>query len=136
VPPLPAGARVLLYAVAGGLFGFLFLAEFALATLVATQVTLLALALVGCVAVARRWPTLELWPVFVAAALVAPLIVDARVVGLPRCDGLPQGLACFAGTRDVATPFAIGVVAFAAAIVGILLLIAREIGVSRAIRPR
>jgi hypothetical protein len=124
-------ARVFLYAVGGALVGFLFLAEFALATFVVTQLTLFTLALAGCLAVVRRWPALELWPVFLVAALVSPLIVDARVVGLPRCDGVPQGVACFAGARDVATPFAIGVITFATAIVGILLLIAREIRVWR-----
>ena len=136
MPPLPAPLRPFIYAIGGLLFGFLFLGEFGLSRSVAAQIGLLCLAFAGAIGAARRWRSVELWPVFVAAALIMPLGIDARVAGLPRCDSVRAGIACFEGTRDVVTPFAIEVVTFATATIGVTLLIAREMRALTATQPR
>jgi len=39
------------------------------------------------------------------AAMIVPLMIDSRTVGLPRCGDVVAGVACFAGSRDYQTPF-------------------------------
>ena len=123
---LLAALRISVYLMAGALVGFLFLAEFALGTVVVVQLGLTTLTLAGLAGVLRRWRALELWPLFVAAALALPLSHDASIVALPRCGAVPPGVACFAGTRDVVTPFVIESMTFVIALASSALLIARE----------
>jgi len=110
----------------GALVGFLFLGEFALGALVPVQIGLLALAVAGGVGAARGSHALELWPVFVVTAEVAPLVIASHVVGLPRCDMVGPAVTCFAGTRDAVTPFAIGTVAFLVAVGGSIVYLGRN----------
>jgi hypothetical protein len=126
VPPLPAWLRPWPYVTGGLLVGFLFLAEFALNTVPAVQAALLLLAIAGLAGVIRRWRSLELWPLFVAGAIVVPLIVDSHVVGLPRCGAVPPGVACLAGTRDV-SGLATELTTLAWSLAGAVLLIVREL---------
>jgi len=125
--PLPDFVRPWPYLIAGLLVGFLFLGEFAMNTLAAVQAGLLALAIVSVVGVVRGWRYLEFWSLFVTAALLVPLTIDARLISLSRCGDVPPGVACLAGTRDVLPQFLAEVVTFAIAFMGITLLIAREI---------
>lgn len=125
MPAPPSLPRVLLYAVAGALVGFLFLAEFALVTIIAVQVGLLLLAVVGLAGALRRARDLELWPVFVASAIAVVLPLDARLAALPRCDGVPAGIGCFAGTRDVTGQFAMDSLVMVVGLLGVVALFAR-----------
>jgi hypothetical protein len=120
--------RVSLYIVAGVLAGFLLLAEFALITFPIVQLAMLALALVGLVGALRGRVSLGLWSLFVVAAIVLPLLIDFRIVGLPRCGDVPPGIACLAGTRDVAGQFAIELLIFGCGIVGTIALGRRTVG--------
>jgi hypothetical protein len=102
--------RLLLYGVAGGLVGFLFLGELGLSTVLPVMI-LLALLAVGCLIAALRGnPSLSPWAIFLFAAMIVPLMIDSRLVGLPRCSDVAAGVACFAGTRDYQTPFVLEVV--------------------------
>jgi hypothetical protein len=111
-------ARTLLYFVAGGLVGFLVLGEFALATFLPVLAGLLILAVLSLVGGLRRQPALSAWSVFLLAAMVVPLMIDGRVVGLPRCTEVLAGVACVGGTRDYQSPFWIELVIFAVAVLG------------------
>ena len=102
---LAAVARLLLYVIAGGLAGFLLLGEFALATFIPVLAVLAALAVLSLIAALRGDMRLSLWGPFLLAAMVTPLMINLRVVGLPNCTDVHAGIACFAGTRDVWTPF-------------------------------
>jgi hypothetical protein len=98
-------ARLLLYAVAGGLVGFLFLGEFGLSGFMPLMI-LLALLAVGILILAVRGnANLSPWAFFLFAAMIVPLMIDSRTVGLPRCGDVAAGVACFAGSRDYQTPF-------------------------------
>jgi hypothetical protein len=121
----------LLYVVAGGLVGFLFLAEFALITFPLVQLAMFMLALVGFAGALRGRISLGLWSVFAAAAVVTPLLADSRIVGLPRCGEAAAGVACFAGTRDVDGQFAMELLIFFCGIVGALILAVRAASTSR-----
>jgi len=118
----------LLYAVSGGLVGFLLLTEFAMITLPVVQIALLGLAFVALFGALRRRLGLGLWSLFVAAAIVAPLVSDSRVVWLPRCADVAPGVACLGGTRDVAGRFAAELLIFTCGVAGVLVLTARAIG--------
>jgi hypothetical protein len=102
--------RLLLYGLAGGLVGFLFLGELGLSTILPVMI-LLALLAVGCLIAALRGnPSLSPWAIFLFAAMIVPLMIDSRIVGLPRCGDVAAGVACFAGSRDYQTPFLLEVV--------------------------
>lgn len=98
-------ARLVLYGVAGGLFGFLFLAEMGLSTSAPLEIFLLLLAVASLVGALRAMQGLSAWAAFCAAAMIVPLMVDSRVVGLPRCSAVAADVACFGGSRDYQTPF-------------------------------
>jgi hypothetical protein len=67
---------------------------------------LLALLAVGILISAIRGNTsLSPWASFLFAAMIVPLMIDSRTVGLPRCGDVAAGVACFAGSRDYQTPF-------------------------------
>jgi hypothetical protein len=114
--------RASLYIVAGALVGFLLLAEFALITLPVIQIALLGLALVALVGAFRDRISLALWSLFVVAAMLIPVVIDFRVVVLPRCGDVSAGVACFAGTRDVVGQFAIELLIFGCGIAGAIRL--------------
>lgn len=136
MPPLPSWLRPWPYLLLGLLVGFLFLAEFALDTVPAVQVALLALALAGLAGVVFRWRALELWPLFVAGAIVIPLIENSHLVGLPRCDTVRPGVACLAGTRDVVGQFQMDLAILVTSLVAIVALIARQPPTARHVGPR
>lgn len=123
--PLPSWLRPWPYLLLGLLVGFLFLAEFALDSIPVVQVALLVLAIAGLAGAAFRWRYLELWPLFVAGAIVIPLVVDSHVAGLPRCDSVPAGVACLAASRDVVAQFQMDIAILATSLVGIVVLLAR-----------
>ncbi|HEY6957954.1 MAG TPA: hypothetical protein VI814_03950 [Candidatus Limnocylindria bacterium] len=125
MPPLPAWLRPWPYLLLGLLVGFLFLAEFALNSVPAVQVALLVLAIAGLAGVVLRVRWLELWPLFVAGAIVIPLIEDSHVVGLPRCDTVAPGVACLAGTRDVVGEFQMDIAILVTALVATVILLTR-----------
>jgi hypothetical protein len=97
--------RLLLYAVAGGLVGFLFLGEFGLSAFVPLMILLALLAVGILIAAVRGIASLSPWASFLFAAMIVPLMIDSRTVGLPRCGDVAAGVACFAGSRDYQTPF-------------------------------
>ena len=74
--------RPFLYLVAGALVGFLWLGEFALDSLVPVQLGFVVLALAALVGAIRGVPALGLWAIFVAAAEVVPIMIDAPTVAL------------------------------------------------------
>jgi hypothetical protein len=127
VRSISAPVRPLVYVVAGALVGFLFLTEFALITLPAVQVTLLGLALAALIGALRGRTSLALWSLFVVAALVAPLVADSHVVGLPRCANVRPGVACLGGTRDVTGQFAMELLIFGCGAAGAIVLVARAL---------
>ena len=97
--------RLLLYGVAGGLVGFLFLGELGLSTVLPVMI-LLALLAVGCLLAALRGnASSSPWATFLFAAMIVPLMIDSQILGLPRCGDVAAGVACFAGSRDYQTPF-------------------------------
>jgi hypothetical protein len=102
--------RLLLYAVAGGLVGFLFLGEFGLSSSVPLLILLALLAVGSLIAAVRGNATSSPWAFFLLAAMIVPLMIDSRTVGLPRCGDVAAGVACFAGSRDYQTPFLLEVV--------------------------
>jgi Na+(H+)/acetate symporter ActP len=110
--------RTLLYFLAGGLVGFLLLGEFALATFVPVLAGLLILAVVSLVGGMKRQTALSAWSVFLLAAMVVPLMIEVRVVGLPRCAEVPAGVACMGGDRDYQSPFWFDFAIFAVAALG------------------
>jgi hypothetical protein len=122
---VPALVRPLVYILAGALVGFLFLTEFAMITVPAVQVALLGLALAALVGTLRRRISLGLWSLFVVAAMVAPLVADSHVVGLPRCADVRPGIACLGGTRDVTGQFAMELLIFGCGVAGAIALVAR-----------
>ena len=123
--------RGLLYFAAGALVGFLFLTEFALAAVAVVQLALLALAVAALVGALRGRMSLALWSLFVVAAMVVPLVADSHVVGLPRCEDVLPGVACFAGTRDVGGQFAMELLIFFCGIAGALILAVRATSTGR-----
>ena len=102
--------RLLLYGVAGGLVGFLFLGEFGLRTFVPLLILLGLLAVWSLLAALRGNASSSPWATFLFAAMIVPLMIDSRIVGLPRCGDVAAGVACFAGSRDYQTPFLLEVV--------------------------
>lgn len=132
--PLAPWLRPLPYVLFGLLFGFLFLAEFGLMASVVVEVALLVLATVGLGGVVLRRPGLELWPLFVAAAMVTPLVVDSHVVGLPACGQVPPGVACAAGA-SVAPRFVTELLIFAVSVAAVFRWLVRELH-ERGTRPR
>ena len=90
--------------------GFLFLGEFGLSTVPPVMILLALLAVACLIAALRGNPSLSRWAIFLFAAMIVPLIIDSRIVGLPRCGDVAAGVACFAGTRDYQTPFLLEVV--------------------------
>ena|SRR5256885_6465574 len=118
---LAAVARLLLYVIAGGLVGFLLLGEFALATFLPVLAVLMGIAVLSVIGALRGDTRLSLWGPFLLAAMVTPLMIDLRIVGLPRCSEIHTGIACLGGTRDVWTPFLIELVIFGLAAVASLL---------------
>jgi hypothetical protein len=125
--PVPAALRPWLHVIAGGLVGFLFLAEFALNTFVVVRAALLVGATVGLIGVLRRVRALEMWPLFIAAALVLPVAIDFPIARLPRCEAAAAGVACFAGTRDVVGQLAMEVLTLVVSLVGIGGLFVRDL---------
>lgn len=111
-------ARTLLYFLAGGLVGFLVLGEFGVATYVPVLAGLVIVAVVSVVGGIRRHPAVSAWSVFLLAAMVVPLLIEVRVVGLSRCADVPAGVACVAGDRDYRSPFWLETVIFAVAALG------------------
>lgn len=109
--------RLLLYAVAGGLVGFLVLGEFALRTYGPVLILLALLAVGSLIAAVRGNPRLSPLAVFLVAGMIVPLMIDGRTVVLPRCGDVPAGVACFAASRDYQTPFfaELGILAIAVA---------------------
>ena len=103
-------SRLVLYAVAGGLVGFLFLGEFGLAAFVPLLILVAFLALGILIAAVRGNATLSPWASFVLAAMIVPLMIDSHTAGLPRCGDVAAGIACFAGSRDYQTPFLLEIV--------------------------
>jgi hypothetical protein len=97
--------RFLLYAVAGASVGFLLLGEFGLRTFVPLLILLGLLAAWSLIGALRRSSSLSAWATFLVAAMIVPLLIDSRAVGLPKCGDVVAGVACFAGTRDYQTPF-------------------------------
>lgn len=126
MPPFRPLLRPWIYALAGFGVGFLFLAEFALDSFVVVQIALEILALAGSAAALRGWKSLEMWPLFVAAAIVIPLVSSAHVAGLPRCGTVPADVACFAGARDVGMQLTMEVLILVTSLVGVVALIGRE----------
>jgi hypothetical protein len=108
-------ARLLLYALAGGLVGFLFLGEFGLSAFVPLLSLLALLAVGSLIAALRGNASLSPWALFLFAAMIVPLMIDSRTVGLARCSDVAAGVACFAGSRDYQTPFLLEVVTLAIA---------------------
>jgi hypothetical protein len=109
----------LLYFVAGGLVGLLVLGEFALAKLLpALNIALLVLAVVSLGGALRGRRAVSAWSVFLLAAMVVPLMIDSRIVGLPRCADVAPGVACVASARDYQSPFWFELAIFATALVG------------------
>jgi hypothetical protein len=92
------------------LVGFLFLGEFGLRTFVPLLILLGLLAVWSLLAALRGNPSLSPWAIFLFAAMVVPLMIDSRIVGLPRCGDVAAGVPCFAGSRDYQTPFVLEVV--------------------------
>lgn len=90
--------------------GFLFLGEFGLRTFVPLLILLELLAVWSLLAALRGNPSSPPWATFLFAAMIVPLIIDSRTVGLPRCGDVAAGVACFAGSRDYQTPFWLEVV--------------------------
>ena len=97
--------RLLVYMVAGALVGFLVLGEFGLRTFAPILVLLALLAVSSVVGALRGNERLSAWAPFLLAAMIAPLMIDMTVVGLPRCGDVAAGVACFASNRDYQTPF-------------------------------
>jgi hypothetical protein len=110
--------RVLLYLLAGALVGFLLLGEFALRVYLPLLAALLVLGVVSVIAAVLRRESLAVWSVFLLAAMIVPLVIDARTVALPRCADVPAGIACVASARDYVTPFWMELAIFALAVVG------------------
>jgi len=102
--------RLLLYAVAGGLVGFLFLGEFGLSAFVPLMILLALLAVGILISAVRGNASFSQWASFLFAAMIVPLMIDSRTVGLPRCGDVAAGVACFAGSRDYQTPFVLELV--------------------------
>jgi len=127
VPGLPGWLRPWPYLLGGALVGFLFLGELALITAAPIQVALLVLALVGLAGALTGRRTLELWPIFVLMAMLTPLLIDSRIVGLPRCDVAGPRVACLAGTRDIAAQFATEILIAGTAAVGVVALTTRDL---------
>lgn len=98
-------ARLLLYTVTGALVGFLVLGEFGLRTFAPLLILLALLTVASLVGAARGNQSLSAWAPFLLAAMIAPLIIDIGVVGLPRCGDVAAGVACVASNRDYQTPF-------------------------------
>ena len=92
--------------------GFLFLGEFGLRTFVPLLILLGLLAVWSLLAALRGNPSSSPWATFLFAAMIVPLMIDSRTVGLPRCGDVAAGVACFAGSRDYQTPFLLEVVVF------------------------
>jgi hypothetical protein len=113
--------RLLLYAVAGGLVGFLFLGELGLRAFVPLMILLTLLAIGSFVAALRGNARSSPWATFLVAAMIVPLMIDSRTVGLPRCSDVAAGVACFAGSRGYQMPFLleIAVLTIAAAAVAV-----------------
>lgn len=124
--PRPAWIRPWPYLLFGLLVGFLFLAEFALDSIPAVQIAFLVLAVAGLAGVVFRWRWLERWPLFVAGAIVIPLVEDSHLVVLPRCGTVPAGVACLEGTRDVVGQFQMDIAIVVTSLVAIVALVARE----------
>jgi hypothetical protein len=82
---------------------------------------LLILGIISLVGGITRKAALSAWSVFLLAAMVVPLMIDARVVGLPRCSDVAAGVACMAGERDYQSPFRFEVAIFAVAVLGSVL---------------
>ena len=97
--------RLLLYAVAGGLVGFLFLGELGLSAFVPLMILLAVLAVGILISAVRGNASSSPWAFFLFAAMIVPLMIDSRTVGLPKCGDVAAGVACFAGSRDYQTPF-------------------------------
>jgi hypothetical protein len=104
--------RLLLYAAAGALVGFLVLGEFGLRTFAPLLILLALLALSSLAGALSRNESLSAWAPFLLAAMIAPLIIDVGVVGLPRCGEVAAGVACVASNRDYQTPFWLELVVF------------------------
>jgi len=92
------------------LVGFLFLGEFGLRTFVPLLILLGLLAVWSLLSALGGNPNLSPWAIFLFASMIVPLMIDSRVVGLPRCGDVAAGVACFAGSRDYQTPFVLEVV--------------------------
>jgi hypothetical protein len=92
------------------LVGFLFLGEFGLRTFVPLLILVGLLAVWSLLAVLRGNASSSPWATFLFAAMIVPLMIDSRIVALPRCGDAAAGVACFAGSRDYQTPFVLEVV--------------------------
>jgi hypothetical protein len=79
---------------------------------------LLVLAVVSVVGGVRQQPALSAWSVFLLTAMVAPLMIDMRVIGLPRCADVSAVVACVGGDRDYRSSFWLEVAIFAVAVLG------------------
>jgi hypothetical protein len=94
------------------LVGFLFLGEFALSAFLPLLILLALLAVWSLIAAVRGTASRSAWAMFLLAAMIVPLLIDGRTVGLPRCGDVTAGVACFAGSRDYQTPFLLEVTIF------------------------
>jgi hypothetical protein len=92
------------------LVGFLFLGEFGLRTFVPLLILVGLLAVWSLLAALRGNASSSPWATFLFAAMIVPLMIDSRIVALPRCGDVAAGVACFAGSRDYQTPFVLEVV--------------------------
>jgi hypothetical protein len=111
--------------VTGALVGFLVLAEMGWSASLPLEIFLLLLAvssLVGALTARQGWSA---WAAFCAAAMIVPLMVDSRVVGLPRCSDVAAGVACVAGSRDHRTPFWLESAVFTVAVAAVAIDLGR-----------
>lgn len=107
---------------AGAVVGFIFLGEFRLVVFAPVLVGLAAFAILTLVAAVRQQTRLSGWALFLAAALITPLMIDGSIVGLPRCGSdLGLGVPCVGSDRDYQTPFYADVGIFAVAAVASVL---------------
>ena len=81
-----------------------------MSTVLPVMILLALLAVVCLLAALRGNARSSPWATFLFAAMIVPLMIDSRIVGLPRCGDVAAGVACFAGSRDYQTPFLLEVV--------------------------
>jgi hypothetical protein len=89
-----------------------------LRTFTPVLILLALLAVLSFVGALRGTQNLSAGAPFLFGAMIAPLVIDLQVVGLPRCGDLggalhaAAGVACVASSRDYQTPFRLELVIF------------------------